>query len=194
MQEHLPGGERRGVDRRARRRLAQLPPRVSMGLQDQRARRLLLQHNYRLHRRVRPDWLGLRPKVRLASDDPSQGVPIGRRQPRLGLRRRRHHQGRSGGAEDDGEARAVRTRDTHPLVARRRGRVLQTMTTENSSETSRIDHSRPLLTNWTSRSFPVILRSNRRMYRMCWKRKSREIIYIYIVMRGEGREYVCVYV
>lgn len=85
-QAHQPGGERRGVGGGAGRGLAQLPPRVPLGLQGGRAGRQPAQSHDRLHRLLRAPRLGLRPQDGGARHGEAARRALGGRQPRtLGL-------------------------------------------------------------------------------------------------------------
>jgi len=64
LQEHQPHGEHVRVGGHVRRRLAQLSPHVSLGLQERRAARLQAEPVHAVHRRVLADRLGVRPEDR----------------------------------------------------------------------------------------------------------------------------------
>lgn len=100
FQEHKFSGEPGGVAGRPRRGLAQLPPRLPVGLQDGRAGQQV-QPLDEVHRFLRPTGMGLRPEERVAEDGREEGEEVRRRQPRLGLRRSGSGEGWSGGARED---------------------------------------------------------------------------------------------
>lgn len=101
FQDHQPVGEQdRGVVR-VRRGLAQLPPRVPLGLQDGRARQLPDEHDDGVYRLFLVHWLGVRPQDRLERDHREAGEANRRRLPQhVGLGRQGPGQGRDRPRQD----------------------------------------------------------------------------------------------